>query len=71
VQKEAQARQAAQVAATAPEAQPGLAMPGMGSEAGTGGEMAPAQSERPALTQLLSSLGGKSDGTLMQRGQVG
>jgi hypothetical protein len=68
VQKEAQARQAAQVAATAPEAQPGLAMPGMGAEAGTGQAPAP---EQPSLTQLLSSLGGKSDGTLMQRGQVG
>jgi hypothetical protein len=68
VQKEAQARQAAQVPATAPEAQPGLAMPGMGAEAGTGQAPAP---EQPSLTQLLSSLGGKSDGTLMSRGQVG
>ena len=68
VQKEAQARQAAQVAPTSPEAQPGLAMPGMGAEAGTG-QAPPA--EQPTLTQLLSSLGGKSDGTLMSRGQVG
>lgn len=68
VQKEAQERQAAQVAPTSPEAQPGLAMPGMGAEAGTG--QAPPQ-EQPTLTQLLSSLGGKSDGTLMSRGQVG
>lgn len=68
VQKEAQERQAAQVQPTSPEAQPGLAMPGMGAEAGTG-QAPPA--EQPTLTQLLSSLGGKSDGTLMSRGQVG
>jgi hypothetical protein len=40
----------------------------MGAEAGTGQAPAP---EQPSLTQLLSSLGGKSDGTLMSRGQVG
>lgn len=36
VQREAQERQAAEVPPSAPEAQPGLAMPGMGAEAGGG-----------------------------------
>jgi hypothetical protein len=68
VQKEAQARQAAQVQPNSAEAQPGLAMPGMGAEAGTGAQP---QQGQPSMTQMLSSLSGKQDGSLMSRGQVG
>ena len=52
-QKRAQERQAAQMEATAPEAQPGLSMPGMGMEAGMG-----APSGQPDLGSLLGQLGG-------------
>ena len=53
VQKEAQERQAQQVEATSPEAQPGLAMPGMGAEAAT---MAPPQGGGGGLAGLLGAL---------------
>lgn len=52
-QKRAQQRQAAQVPAQSPEAQPGISMPGMGMEAGQGG-----QPGRPDMASLLSRLGG-------------
>jgi hypothetical protein len=52
VQREAQERQAEQVEATAPEAQPGIAQPGAGAEAG-GGAPAPAPA---SLQQLLGAL---------------
>jgi hypothetical protein len=52
-QKRAQERQAAQVPAGSPEAQPGLSMPGMGMEAGMGGPAGP-----PQLGDLLGRLGG-------------
>jgi len=57
VQREAQERQAQQVGAMAPEAQPGLAMPGMGAEAGVAGpppEMA--QAQEPSIDELIGSL---------------
>ena len=53
VQKEAQERQAQQVEATSPEAQPGLAMPGMGAEAAT---MAPPPGGGGCLAGLLGAL---------------
>jgi hypothetical protein len=53
VQKEAQERQAQQVEATSPEAQPGLAMPGMGAEAAT---MAPPPGGGGGLAGLLGAL---------------
>jgi len=52
-QKRAQERQAAQVPAGSPEAQPGLSAPGMGMEAGMGGPAGP-----PQLGDLLGRLGG-------------
>ena len=52
-QKRAQERQAAQVPAGSPEAQPGLSAPGMGMEAGVGGPAGP-----PQLGDLLGRLGG-------------
>ena len=52
-QKRAQERQAAQVPAGSPEAQPGLSAPGMGMEAGIGGPAGP-----PQLNDLLGRLGG-------------
>jgi hypothetical protein len=53
-QKRAQERQAAQVPAGSPEAQPGLSMPGMGMEAGMGA----APAGPPQLGDLLGRLGG-------------
>tara|TARA_B100000405_G_scaffold286411_1_gene233720 strand:+ start:117 stop:1802 length:1686 start_codon:yes stop_codon:yes gene_type:complete len=53
VQKEAQERQAQQVEATSPEAQPGLAMPGMGAEAAT---MTPPPGGGGGLAGLLGAL---------------
>jgi hypothetical protein len=53
VQKEAQERQAQQVEATSPEAQPGLAMPGMGAEAAT---VAPPPGGGGGLAGLLGAL---------------
>ena len=52
VQKEAQERQATMVEATAPEAQPGLAIPGMGAEAMAGA----VPEEEVDLGQLLGAL---------------
>lgn len=52
-QELAQQRQAAQTPPGAPEAQPGLAQPGMGAEAGTG---APGAGAPPQLAQLLQML---------------
>lgn len=52
-QEEAQERQAMPVEATEPAAQPGLAQPGMGAEAGMGGGPPPAQ---PDIRQLLGAL---------------
>lgn len=57
VQKEAQERQAAQVAATAPEAQPGIAQPGMGAESSAIPQGPPALSN---LSAALSQLGASS-----------
>ena len=54
VQKEAQERQAKQVDAAAPEAQPGLAAPGMGAEARS--VMAAPNEAPPELAQLLAGL---------------
>ena len=53
-QKRAQERQAAQIPAGAPAAQPGLSAPGMGMEAGTGA----APAGPPQLNDLLGRLGG-------------
>lgn len=52
VDQEARERQAAQAPPDAPEAQPGLAMPGMGAEA----QPAPAAAAPPTLETLLSSV---------------
>lgn len=52
VQREAQERQAAQVAPSDPEAQPGIANPGAGAEAG----MQPETGEPPGLRDLLGAL---------------
>ena len=52
-QEEAQERQAMPVEPTAPEAQPGLAQPGMGAEAGGG---PPAAAAPPDMRQLLGAL---------------
>ena len=52
VQKEAQERQAQQVAATAPEAQPGIAQPGAGAEAMGG----PPPTQGGGLRELLGAL---------------
>ena len=54
VQKEAQERQATEVAAMAPEAQPGLALPGMGAESMAAA--AGAAEEEVDLGQLLGAL---------------
>lgn len=54
VQREAQERQAELVDAMAPEAQPGLAMPGMGAEAAVAVEEAPLA--EPNLEELLGAL---------------
>tara|TARA_E500000331_G_scaffold62285_1_gene56887 strand:+ start:814 stop:2574 length:1761 start_codon:yes stop_codon:yes gene_type:complete len=54
VQKEAQERQADQVEPTAPEAQPGLALPGMGAEAGVAPPSEAAQ--EPSLQDLIGAL---------------
>lgn len=54
VQQEAQERQAAQVPPGSPEAQPGLAQPGMGAEAGAA--VAPPTPSLENLSSLLSSL---------------
>ena len=60
VQREAQERQAQQVPPTAPEAQPGIAQPGMGAEAG----MAPAAP--PPIEDLLAQLGGAPAQTMIR-----
>lgn len=54
VQKEAQERQAEQVPADAPEAQPGLALPGMGAEAGVAPP--PESAAGPSLQELIGAL---------------
>lgn len=54
VQREAQERQAEQVPAMSPEAQPGLALPGMGAESMPVEEEAPA--DAAGLEQLLGAL---------------
>jgi hypothetical protein len=65
-QKRAQERQAAQMPAGAPETMPGLAIPGMGAEAGMGG--APGE---PSLDQLLGQLGGPQAGAAAPPGTPG
>ena len=55
VQREAQERQAELVEAMAPEAQPGLAMPGMGAESPVMGEPEP-QAGPPGLEELIGAL---------------
>lgn len=62
-QAEAQARQAAAAPPGAPEAQPGLAMPGQGQEAGTG---APGAAGAPALPALLQMLHGGATNTTLR-----
>lgn len=64
VQKEAQERQASQVAPGSPEAQPGLAMPGMGAEAGTAVGPPP-----PALDNLASLMGSLRRPAMTLRGE--
>jgi len=54
VQREAQERQAEQVEPGAPEAQPGIALPGAGAEAGGGAP--PGPSGPPGLRELLGAL---------------
>jgi len=54
VQREAQERQATEVAPTSPEAMPGLAQPGMGAEAMPAG--APPGGGPPGLAELLGAL---------------
>jgi len=54
VQREAQERQAEQVPAMSPEAQPGLALPGMGAESMPVEEEAPP--DAAGLEQLLGAL---------------
>ena len=54
VQKEAQERQAALVPAGSPEAQPGLAMPGMGAEAPE--EAPPNAVQEPSIEELIGAL---------------
>jgi hypothetical protein len=53
-QKAAQARQAQQAPPTAPEAQPGLSLPGMGAEAG--GAIPPPTSDVQNLSSMLGAL---------------
>ena len=55
VQREAQERQAELVEAMAPDAQPGLAMPGMGAESPVMGEPEP-QAGPPGLEELIGAL---------------
>lgn len=52
-QEEAQERQAMPVESTQPEAQPGLAQPGMGAEAGMGGGP---PAGPPSMQELLGAL---------------
>lgn len=67
-QKEAQERQAKQVAAQSPDAQPGLAAPGMGAEAAA---QPPAQAPNPQdLATLLHSLRGAQRQTPAEQGPV-
>lgn len=65
VQKEAQARQAAQVAPTDPAAQPGIAQPGAGAESQAA--VAPPSPGQKNITSLFSSLG--MQGLQMRQGQ--
>jgi hypothetical protein len=65
-QRRAQARQAAQAPAGAPETMPGLAMPGMGAEQPIG----PGGGE-PSLDQLLGGLGGPQAGASAPPGSPG
>lgn len=58
VQEEAQQRQAQQVPPSAPEAQPGIAQPGAGAEAGTGAAGGP-----PPLEALMQQLHGPAPAT--------
>ena len=53
VQKEAQERQAALVPPGSPEAQPGLALPGMGAEAP---EAPPVEAQEPGIEELIGAL---------------
>ena len=56
VQKEAQERQAQQVSPLAPEAQPGLALPGMGAESMPTGPMPGEEPEAPSIEELIGAL---------------
>jgi hypothetical protein len=56
VQKEAQERQAEQVSPLAPEAQPGLALPGMGAESMPTGPMPGEEPTAPSLEELIGAL---------------
>ena len=56
VQKEAQERQAEQVSPLAPEAQPGLALPGMGAESMPTGPMPGEEPAAPSGEELIGAL---------------
>ena len=56
VQKEAQERQAEQVSPLAPEAQPGLALPGMGAESMPTGPMPGEEPAAPSIEELIGAL---------------
>ena len=56
VQKEAQERQAEQVSPLAPEAQPGLALPGMGAESMPTGPMPGEEPAAPSVEELIGAL---------------
>ena len=56
VQREAQERQAEQVEPMAPEAQPGLAIPGMGAESMAGAPMEMGEETPQGIEQLLGAL---------------
>ena len=65
VHQEAQARQAAQVPAASPEAQPGLAAPGMGAES------SPAPQGPGSVMEALQSLRGQPNITMKTKSAVG
>jgi len=56
VQREAQERQAEQVEATAPEAQPGIALPGAGAESNVSPQPSPQPPQEMGLRELLGAL---------------
>jgi len=56
VQKEAQERQATEVDPMSPQAQPGLALPGMGAEAMPMEELPPDPATAASLDELIGAL---------------